>query len=52
MCCEEFAVRLGSLKMVSESAVETDMWFGTHSVVHKCWLINGDRERDAEHVGH
>jgi hypothetical protein len=24
---------------------ETNMWFGKHSVVHKCWLTNGGDKR-------
>jgi hypothetical protein len=31
--------------MVSVDGVETRMWLGKHSVVHKCWLINGDLEK-------
>jgi hypothetical protein len=42
MCCEEITVRLVSLKMVSMDGVENRVLFGTHSLVRKCWLINGD----------
>jgi len=40
-CCEEFTVRLGFLKRVSVDSETCRMWFSVHSVVHKCWLING-----------
>lgn len=44
MCCEEFAVRLVSLMMESihteSAAVESNMLFNIHSVVHKFLIIN------------
>jgi hypothetical protein len=36
VCCEEFTVRRGCPKRIGTL---TERGFGTHSVVHKCWLI-------------
>jgi hypothetical protein len=45
MCGGGITVRLGSQKMMSVDGVETRMWCGKHSIVKKCWLINGDLEK-------